>query len=63
MAFFKYFKKVEHSVSDSAKANGLKEVKENEVQKQFQSISQPQPKKKKQRYGNYGRIQRVEIAK
>ena len=63
MALFKYFKKVEHAVSESAQASGLKKVEENEVQKQLQSISEPQPKKKRQRYGNYGKIQRVEIAK
>ena len=63
MALFKYFKKVEHTVSDSAQASGLKEVEENEVQKQFQSISEPQSKKKRQRGGNYHKIQRAEIAK
>ena len=35
MALFKYFKKVEHAVSESAQASGLKEVEENEVQKQL----------------------------
>ena len=56
MALFKYFKKVEHTVSESARASGPKEVEENEAQKQLQSISEPQPKKKRQRYGNYDKI-------
>ena len=59
----KYFKKVERTVFESAQASGLKEVEENEVQKQLQSISEPQTKKKRQRYGNYDKIQRAEIAK
>ena len=42
MALFKYFKKVEHTVSECAQASGLKEHEENEVQKQLQSISEPQ---------------------
>ena len=63
MALFKYFKKVEHTVSESARASGPKEVEENQAQKQLQSISEPQPKKKRQRYGNYDKIQRAEIAK
>ena len=46
MALFKYFKKVKHTVLESAQANGLKEVEENEVQKHLQSISEPKPKKK-----------------
>ena len=29
----------------------------------MQSISEPQPKKKRQRYGHYDKIQRAEIAK
>ena len=33
MELFKYFKNVEHTVSESAQASGLKEVEENEVQK------------------------------
>ena len=37
---FKYFKKVEYTVLESAQASALKEVKENEVQKQLQSISE-----------------------
>ena len=48
------------SVSESAQASGLKE---NEVKNQLQSISEPQPKKKRQRYGNYDKIQQAEIAK
>ena len=60
MALFKYFKKVEHTVLKSAQASGLKEVEESEVQKRLQSISE---KKKRQRYGNYDKIQRAEIAK
>ena len=63
MALFKYFKKVEHTVLKSAQASGLKEVEESEVQKRLQSISEPQPKKKRQRYGNNDKIQRAEIAK
>ena len=47
MALFKYFKKFEHAVSKSAQAGGLKEVEENEVKKQLQNISEPQPKKNK----------------
>ena len=47
MALFKYFKKVKHTVLESAQANGLKEVEENEIQKHLQSISEPKPKKKK----------------
>ena len=31
----KYFKKVEHTVFESAQASGLKEIEENEVQKQL----------------------------
>ena len=63
MGLFKYFKKIEHTASESAQASGPKKVEENEVQKQFQSISEPQPKKKRQRYGNYDIMQRAEIAK
>ena len=33
IALFGYFKKVEHTVSESAQASGIKEVEENEVQK------------------------------
>ena len=47
MALFKYSKKVKHTVLESAQANGLKEVEENEIQKHLQSISEPKPKKKK----------------
>ena len=47
MALFKYFKKFEHTVSKSAQSGGLKEVEENEVKKQLQNISEPQPKKNK----------------
>ena len=43
-----YFKKVEHIVSESAQASGLKEVEENWDQRQLQNISGPQPKKKRQ---------------
>ena len=60
MALFKYFKKVEHTVSESANASELKEFEKNEVQKQLQSISEPQPKKKRQRCGNYDKIQQAE---
>ena len=35
MAVFKYFKKVEHTVLESAQASELKEVEENEVPKQL----------------------------
>ena len=41
MTFFKYFKKVEHTVLESAQASALKEVEENKVQKHLQSISEP----------------------
>ena len=41
----------------------LEEVEENEVQKQLQNISEPQPKRKRQLYGNYDKIQQAEIAK
>ena len=51
-ALFKYFKKVEPTVSESAQASGLKEVEKDEVQKQLQSVKEPQPKKS-QRYSNY----------
>ena len=54
MAPFKYFKKVEHTVSESTQASGLKE---NEVQKQLECISEPRPKRKRQRYGSYDKIQ------
>ena len=47
MALFKYSKKVKHTVLESAQANELKEVEENEIQKHLQSISEPKPKKKK----------------
>ena len=60
MAPFKYFKKVEHTVSESTEASGLKE---NEVQKQLQCISEPRPKRKRQRYGSYDKIQQWEIDK
>ena len=63
MAVFKYFKKVEHTVSKRAQASGSKEVEENKAQKQLQSISELQPKKKRERYGNYDKIQRTEFAK
>ena len=63
MALFKYFKKVKHTVLESAQANGLKEVEENEIQKHLQSISEPKPKKKRQHNGNYDKIQQAEIAK
>ena len=33
------------------------------VQKQLQNIHEPQPKKKRQRYGNYDKIQQAEISK
>ena len=55
---FKYFKKIEHTVSESAQACGPNQVGENEVQRQLQSMSEPQPKKKKQRYGSFDKIQR-----
>ena len=45
-ALFKYFKKVEPTASESAQASGLKEVEKDEVQKQLQSVKEPQPKKK-----------------
>ena len=45
-ALFKYFKRVEPTVSESAQASGLKEVEKDEVQKQLQSVKEPQPKKK-----------------
>ena len=63
MTLFKYCKKVEYTVLESVQASALKEVKENEVQKDLQSISEPQPKKKRQCYGSYDKIQRAEIAK
>ena len=63
MTLFKYCKKVEYTVLESVQACALKEVKENEVQKDLQSISEPQPKKKRQCYGSYDKIQRAEIAK
>ena len=63
MPLFKYFKKVECTVSESAQATGLKEVEENEIQKQLQSISKLQPKKKRQCYGNYDKIQQAHIFK
>ena len=47
MPLFKYFKKVERTVSESAQATGLKEVEENEIQKHLQSISKLHPKKLK----------------
>ena len=40
MTLFKYFKKVAHTVLESAQASGLIEVEENDVQKQLQSISE-----------------------
>ena len=63
MTLFKYCKKIEYTVLESVQACALKEVKENEVQKDLQSISEPQPKKKRQCYGSYDKIQRAEIAK
>ena len=48
MTLFKYFKKVESIVSESAQASGLKEIEENEVQKQ-QIIGESPPIKKKKR--------------
>ena len=63
MTLFKYCKKVEYTVLESVQACALKEVKENEVQKDLQSISEPQPKKKRQCYGSYDKIQLAEIAK
>ena len=47
MPLFKYFKKVERTVSESAQATGLKEVEENEIQKHLQSTSKLHPKKLK----------------
>ena len=41
MTLFKYCKKVEYTVLESVQACALKEVKENEVQKDLQSISEP----------------------
>ena len=46
MTLFKYFKKVESIVSESAQASGLKEIEENEVQKERIIVESP-PKKKK----------------
>ena len=46
-----------------AQASGLSKVEENKVQKQLQSISESQRKKKRQRYGSYDKIQRAEISK
>ena len=40
MAIYKYFKKVEHTVSESEQASGLKKVEKNEFQKQLQNISE-----------------------
>ena len=37
MTHFKYFKKVEHSVSERAQASGLKKVEENEVQNSYKA--------------------------
>ena len=37
---------VEYTVSESAQASGIKEAEENDVQKQLQSLNEPQPKKK-----------------
>lgn len=63
MALFKYFKKIEDTVSESAQASGLGDSEQNEVQKQLQMISEPQPKKKRQKYGDYDKLQRAEIGK
>ena len=63
MTLFKYFKNVKYTVLESAQTSGIKEVEENEVQKQLQSISESQPNMKRQRYSNYDKIQRAEIAK
>ena len=63
MALFKYFKKIEDTVSESAQASDLGDSEQNEVQKQLQMISEPQPKKKRQKYGDYDKLQRAEIGK
>ena len=63
MPLFKYLKKAGRTVLESAQATGLKEVEENKIQKQLQRISELQSKKKRQRYGNYDKIQQVCISK
>ena len=63
IALFKYFKKIEQTLSESTRASGLKGVEKNEAQKQSQNISEPQPKKQRYRYGNYYNIQQAGIAK
>ena len=63
MTLFKYFKKVQHTVLESAQASGPKEVEENLFQKQLQSTKEPQPKEKRQRYSTHDKIQQPEITK
>lgn len=62
MAISKYLRKVKTAVSKSAHNNGLKRVKQNEVKKELEKICEPQPKKKRQSYGNYEKLKQEEIS-